>query len=104
MQKRLDRRRFLAASAGATVVAAGLGMAPVFARPAVSTAIPLNGAGSGRSFDGIGAISDGGNSRLLLDYPDPYRSQILNAETQEIVSGALLQKKTLYGQVLQTHE
>lgn len=29
-------------------------------------------------FDGIGYISAGGESRLLLDYPDPQRSQILD--------------------------
>ena len=30
-------------------------------------------------FDGIGAISGGGgNSRLLIDYPEPQRSQILD--------------------------
>lgn len=34
---------------------------------------------SGSVFDGIGAISGGGgNSRLLIDYPEPYRSQILD--------------------------
>ena len=45
----------------------------------VSTTITVNGGGSGRTFDGIGAISGGGgNSRLLLDYPEPYRSQILD--------------------------
>jgi hypothetical protein len=32
-----------------------------------------------RAFDGIGAISGGGgNSRYLIDYPEPYRSQILD--------------------------
>jgi hypothetical protein len=33
----------------------------------------------GRVFDGVGAISGGGgNSRLLIDYPEPQRSQILD--------------------------
>jgi hypothetical protein len=33
----------------------------------------------GRTFDGVGAISGGGgNSRLLIDYPEPQRSQILD--------------------------
>src|SRR6185312_7745102 len=33
----------------------------------------------GRTFDGVGAISGGGgNSRLLIDYPEPERSQILD--------------------------
>jgi O-glycosyl hydrolase len=29
-------------------------------------------------FEGIGAVSAGASSRLLLDYPEPYRSQILD--------------------------
>jgi hypothetical protein len=79
MHTRFNRRRFLVLSAGATVAAAGLGSASAFAQSAVSTSIALNGAGGGRTFDGIGAISGGGgNSRLLLDYTDPYRSQILD--------------------------
>jgi hypothetical protein len=44
-----------------------------------STAITVDGHGTGRTFDGIGAISGGGgNSRLLIDYPEPQRSQILD--------------------------
>ncbi|XP_053553556.1 galactocerebrosidase isoform X1 [Bombina bombina] len=35
--------------------------------------------GLGRMFDGIGAVSGGGaTSRLLVNYPEPYRSQILD--------------------------
>ncbi|XP_053330985.1 galactocerebrosidase [Spea bombifrons] len=35
--------------------------------------------GLGREFDGIGAVSGGGaTSRLLVNYPEPYRSQILD--------------------------
>ena len=41
--------------------------------------IVIDRAGTGRVFDGVGAISGGGgNSRLLIDYPEPYRSQILD--------------------------
>jgi len=41
--------------------------------------ILIDRAGTGRTFDGVGAISGGGgNSRLLIDYPEPYRSQILD--------------------------
>jgi hypothetical protein len=32
----------------------------------------------GRIFEGIGAVSAGASSRLLIDYPEPQRSQILN--------------------------
>ncbi|GAA2324728.1 galactosylceramidase [Streptomyces kunmingensis] len=41
--------------------------------------ITVDGAGTGRTFDGIGAISGGGGtSRLLVDYPEPQRNQILD--------------------------
>src|SRR3984957_12460603 len=44
-----------------------------------STTISVNGGSSGRTFDGIGAISGGGgNSRLLADYPAAQQSQILD--------------------------
>jgi len=48
--------------------------------PAVAaTAITINGASGGRTFDGVGAVSGGGgNSRLLIDYPEPQRGQILD--------------------------
>jgi len=46
---------------------------------AAATTITINGTAAGRVFDGIGAISGGGgNSRLLVDYPEPQRSQILD--------------------------
>jgi len=49
------------------------------ARAAVSTAITLDGSKPGLTFDGVGAISGGGgNSRLLPDYPEPQRSQLLD--------------------------
>jgi galactosylceramidase len=41
--------------------------------------IPINGADSGRTFDGIGGVSGGcATSNLLKDYPEPQRSQILD--------------------------
>src|SRR5690349_22397601 len=44
-----------------------------------ATTVTIDGNGGGRTFDGIGAISDGGgNSQLLIDYPEPKRSQILD--------------------------
>src|SRR4051812_8938043 len=46
---------------------------------AATTTININGGIVGRAFDGVGAISGGGgNSRLLIDYPEPQRSQILD--------------------------
>ncbi|AYN44063.1 galactosylceramidase [Streptomyces dangxiongensis] len=44
-----------------------------------ATAITLDGTSAGRTYDGVGAISGGGgNSRLLIDYPEPQRSRILD--------------------------
>jgi O-glycosyl hydrolase len=46
---------------------------------AFAQTIAIDRASEGRVFDGVGAISGGGgNSRLLIDYPEPYRSQILD--------------------------
>ena len=46
---------------------------------AAGQTVAIDAAGSGKIFDGVGAISGGGgNSRLLIDYPEPYRSQILD--------------------------
>ncbi len=40
--------------------------------------VVLDGANKGRIFDGLGAASAGASSRLLIDYPEPQRSQILD--------------------------
>jgi ABC-type transport system substrate-binding protein len=49
------------------------------AAAAATTTITVNGAGTGRTFDGIGAISGGGgNTRLLTDYPAAQQQQILD--------------------------
>lgn len=45
---------------------------------AADITVVLDGHSSGRTFDGIGAVSAGASSRLLVDYPEPYRSQILD--------------------------
>jgi len=41
-------------------------------------AVNIKGNGTGRTFEGIGACSAGASSRLLVDYAEPYRSQILD--------------------------
>ena len=44
-----------------------------------TNSLTLNGTKPGRVFDGVGAISGGGgNSRLLADYPEPQRGQLLD--------------------------
>ena len=53
--------------------------APPTAHAATSTSVTIDGTQSGLRFDGVGAISGGGgNSRLLIDYPEPERSQLLD--------------------------
>ncbi len=44
------------------------------------TAVPivLDGRQTADTFEGIGALSAGASSRLLIDYPEPQRSQILD--------------------------
>ena len=44
----------------------------------VSTAILLDGRTAHHTFDGIGGLSAGASSRLLYDYPEPQRSDILD--------------------------
>src|SRR5688500_6651629 len=51
----------------------GAGLAPA------ATTITIDGTAAGRTFDGVGAISGGGgNGRLLIDYPEPQRTQLLD--------------------------
>src|SRR5450755_3186098 len=45
---------------------------------AQQTSVVLDGKSKGRVFDGLGAASAGASSRLLIDYPEPQRSQILD--------------------------
>jgi hypothetical protein len=40
--------------------------------------IPVDGKGTGRIFEGVGGLSAGATSRFLMDYAEPYRSQILD--------------------------
>jgi hypothetical protein len=60
----------LLAAAASTVIAATSRGEP--------THILIDGNSTGRTFDGIGAVSAGASTRLLFDYPDPQRSQILD--------------------------
>jgi O-glycosyl hydrolase len=58
-----------------------LGVALVFTNAgayAQQTTVALDGNSKGRVFDGLGAASAGASSRLLVDYPEPQRSQILD--------------------------
>ena len=46
--------------------------------PAPVLTIRVDGKGTGRIFDGVGGLSAGAASRFLPEYPEPYRSQILD--------------------------
>jgi hypothetical protein len=51
----------------------------VLSWPAATTTNVLDARQTGRVFEGVGAVSGGGgNARLLIDYPEPQRSQILD--------------------------
>ncbi len=54
--------------------------APLIMRAAEAPpiAIAIDAHDTGRTFDGIGALSAGASSRLLIDYPEPQRSEILD--------------------------
>ena len=71
------RRRLAVVTLGIAAAVVG-GVLPAAPARAAAT-IVVNGGSGGRIFDGVGAISGGGgNSRLLIDYPETQRSQILD--------------------------
>jgi len=77
---RLIRRtvRPLAVLAAAATCAALLLPQQAPAAAADEQVVTLDGESAGRTFDGIGALSAGASSRLLVDYPEPARSRILD--------------------------
>jgi hypothetical protein len=50
----------------------------VTAKKSTSISITLDGSTALHSFNGHGALSAGASSRLLWDYPEPQRSEILD--------------------------
>lgn len=71
-------KRLMVIGITASLLAATAGTYPE-ANAASNTTVNINGAGSGRIFDGEGVVSGGGgNTKLLIDYPEPYRSEILD--------------------------
>ncbi|MEU9126390.1 galactosylceramidase [Streptomyces sp. NPDC048506] len=61
------------------LVSALIGWVPPLAHAAPATSVTIDGTKPGLTFDGVGAISGGGgNTRLLVDYPEPQRSQLLD--------------------------
>ncbi len=78
--KRRLRRPPASVLVAACAMLAASGVVTALATPArAATSITINGTSGGRTFDGVGAVSGGGgNSRLLIDYPEPQRGQILD--------------------------
>ncbi|MEV6011401.1 RICIN domain-containing protein [Streptomyces sp. NPDC051976] len=73
------RTALIAVLALILAAAAALSFPPGARAATATTAITVDGASGGRTFDGVGAISGGGgNSRLLYDYPAAQRDQILD--------------------------
>ncbi|HEX3627438.1 MAG TPA: discoidin domain-containing protein [Verrucomicrobiae bacterium] len=46
--------------------------------PSGEISVTIDGRSGGLTFDGVGAVSAGASTRLLIDYPEPQRSQILD--------------------------
>jgi len=70
--------RYSAATAGTIGAASLLVCLALTGCQARGTVVHIDGNASGRTFDGFGAVSAGASSRLLLDYPEPYRSEVLD--------------------------
>ena len=49
-----------------------------FLHPVLALDVTLDPNQPGRTFQGLGAVSADASSRLLIDYPEPQRSQILD--------------------------
>ena len=47
-------------------------------RAAETVSVLLKGSDTGRTFQGVGAVSAGASTRLLYDYAEPYRSDVLD--------------------------
>ncbi len=75
LQSRASRWLTVSGIAALLFLCAGAGSS---AQSPAPTVIRIDGHGTGRVFQGIGAVSAGASSRLLVDYPEPWRSQILD--------------------------
>jgi hypothetical protein len=54
------------------------GIVACVAALAAADPVVLDGTSLGFMYDGHGALSAGASSRLLIDYPEPQRAQILD--------------------------
>ena len=65
--------------------------------------VTLDSSDSGRVFEGMGAVSAGASSRLLIDYPEPQRSEILDYLFKPNFGAALQHLKVEIGARRQLH-
>ena len=56
----------------------GLGLAASGSQADPAVNVNLRGSDTGRAFEGVGAVSAGASTRLLFDYDEPYRSDVLD--------------------------
>src|SRR3974390_725090 len=77
------------------VIATGILL--VASAAAQQTQVVIDGRRKGRGFDGLGALSAGASSRLLIDYPEPQRSQILDYLFKPAYGAALQHLKVEVG-------
>jgi hypothetical protein len=61
------------------------------------TTVVLDGNSAGGVFNGLGAVSAGASSRLLVDYPEPQRGQILDYLFKPSYGAALQRLKVEIG-------
>ena len=79
MQSRRRQSKAISQISMAFILMAGLAQGLAFGADHDQQAtVMLDGASKGRIFDGLGAASAGASSRLLIDYPEPQRSEILD--------------------------
>jgi hypothetical protein len=52
--------------------------APQAVQGGSTAALLVDGSGKGRIFEGVGGLSAGATTRFQMDYPEPYKSQILD--------------------------
>jgi galactosylceramidase len=62
----------------ALLIAAAIAMVGLHAAHATTLELPLDPKDDGRVFEGIGTLSAGASSRLLIDYPEPHRTEVLD--------------------------
>ena len=72
-------------------------------KPTQKTELKIDGSGKGRIFEGIGGVSAGASSRLLIDYAEPQRSQILDYLFKPNYGASLQHLKVEVGEIGRAH-